>query len=173
MPWIPLAPALGILGLLMAFGVYRYVVAQPAGSGLMVEISDSIQTGAMAFLRKEYTILAWFIVVVAILLTLGIGKFTALAFVSGAICSMLAGFIGMKAATKANVRTAQAAKTVGRDRALSVAFYGGSVMGLTIASLGLVGLGIFYWVFRDPLVINGFAMGASSIALFARVGGGI
>ncbi|OGL03648.1 MAG: sodium-translocating pyrophosphatase [Candidatus Rokubacteria bacterium RIFCSPLOWO2_02_FULL_68_19] len=139
----------------------------------MVEISDSIQTGAMAFLRKEYTILAWFIVVVAILLTLGIGKFTALAFVSGAICSMLAGFIGMKAATKANVRTAQAAKTVGRDRALSVAFYGGSVMGLTIASLGLVGLGIFYWVFRDPLVINGFAMGASSIALFARVGGGI
>ena len=173
MPWIPLAPALGILGLLMAFGVYRYVVAQPAGSGLMVEISDSIQTGAMAFLRKEYTILAWFIVVVAILLTLGIGKFTALAFVSGAICSMLAGFIGMKAATKANVRTAQAAKTIGRDKALSVAFYGGSVMGLTIASLGLVGLGIFYWVFRDPLVINGFAMGASSIALFARVGGGI
>jgi len=112
-------------------------------------------------------------VVVAILLTLGIGKFTALAFVSGAICSMLAGFIGMKAATKANVRTAQAAKTIGRDKALSVAFYGGSVMGLTIASLGLVGLGIFYWVFRDPLVINGFAMGASSIALFARVGGGI
>src|SRR3989338_3190369 len=173
MPWIPLAPALGILGLLMAFGIYRYVVAQAAGSGLMVEISDSIQTGAMAFLRKEYTILAWFIVVVAILLTLGIGKFTALAFVSGAICSMLAGFIGMKAATKANVRTAQAAKTVGRDKALSVAFYGGSVMGLTIASLWLVGLGIFYWIFRESLVINGFAMGASSIALFARVGGGI
>ncbi len=173
MPWIPLAPALGILGLLMAFGIYRYVVAQPAGSGLMTEISDSIQTGAMAFLRKEYSILVWFIVVVAILLSIGIGPFTALAFVSGAICSMLAGFIGMKAATKANVRTAQAAKTIGRDKALSVAFYGGSVMGLTIASLGLVGLGIFYWVFRDPLVINGFAMGASSIALFARVGGGI
>ena len=173
MPWIPLAPALGILGLLMAFAIYRYVVAQPAGSGLMLEISDAIETGAMAFLKKEYTILVWFIVVVAILLALGIGRFTALAFVSGAICSMLAGFIGMKAATKANVRTAQAAKTVGRDRALSVAFYGGSVMGLTIASLGLLGLGIFYWVFRDPLVINGFAMGASSIALFARVGGGI
>src|SRR3990170_4256952 len=110
MPWIPLAPALGILGLLMAFGIYRYVVAQPAGSGLMIEISDSIQTGAMAFLRKEYTILAWFIVVVAILLTVGIGKFTALAFVSGAICSMLAGFIGMKAATKANVGTALVGK---------------------------------------------------------------
>ncbi len=173
MPWLPLAPTLGLLGLLMAFGIYRYVVAQPTGSGLMVEISDSIQTGAMAFLKKEYSILIWFIVVVAILLSIGIGRFTALAFVSGAVCSMLAGFIGMKAATKANVRTAQAAKTIGRDKALSVAFYGGSVMGLTIASLGIVGLGIFYWVFRNPLVINGFAMGASSIALFARVGGGI
>jgi len=173
MPWIPLAPTLGILGLLMAFGLYRYVVAQPTGSDLMVEIADSIHAGAMAFLKKEYSILVWFIVVVAILLTLGIGRFTALAFVSGAICSMLAGFIGMKAATRANVRTTQAARTVGRDKALSVAFYGGSVMGLTIASLGLLGLGIFYWVFRDPLVINGFAMGASSIALFARVGGGI
>jgi K(+)-stimulated pyrophosphate-energized sodium pump len=173
MPWLPLAPALGILGLLMAFGLYRYVVAQPAGSGLMVEISDSIHTGAMAFLRKEYSILVWFIVVVAILLSIGIGPFTALAFVSGAICSMLAGLIGMQAATKANVRTAHAANSLGRDRALSVAFYGGSVMGLTIASLGIVGLGIFYWIFRDPLVINGFAMGASSIALFARVGGGI
>ncbi|MEK7364632.1 MAG: sodium/proton-translocating pyrophosphatase, partial [candidate division NC10 bacterium] len=173
MPWIPLAPALGILGLLMAFGLYRYVVAQPAGSGLMVEISDSIHTGAMTFLRKEYSILVWFIVVVAILLTLGIGTFTALAFISGAVCSMLAGLIGMQAATKANVRTAHAAKSFGRDRALSVAFYGGSVMGLTIASLGIVGLGVFYWIFREPLVINGFAMGASSIALFARVGGGI
>ena len=165
MPWIPLAPFLGLLGLVMAFGIYRYVVAQPAGSGLMIEISDSIQAGAMAFLRKEYSILVWFIVVVAALLTLGIGRFTALAFVSGAICSMLAGFIGMKAATKANVRTAEAARAVGRDKALSVAFYGGSVMGLTIASLGLVGLGIFYWIFREPLVINGFAMGASSIEI--------
>ncbi len=173
MPWIPLAPFLGLLGLVMAFAIYRYVVAQPAGSDLMIEISDSIQTGAMAFLRKEYSILVWFIVVVAALLTLGIGRFTALAFVSGAICSMLAGFIGMKAATKANVRTAEAARSGGRDKALSVAFYGGSVMGLTIASLGIVGLGIFYWIFREPLVINGFAMGASSIALFARVGGGI
>ncbi len=173
MPWIPLAPTLGLLGLVMAFGLYRYVAAQPAGSGQMIEIADSIHTGAMAFLRKEYSILFWFIVVVAVLLTIGIGRFTALAFVSGAVCSMLAGFVGLKAATKANVRTAQAAKTVGRDKALSVAFYGGSVMGLTIASLGLVGLGIFYWVFRQPLVINGFAMGASSIALFARVGGGI
>ncbi len=168
-----LAPVLGGLGLLMAFALYRYVVAQPAGSGLMTEIADAIETGAMAFLRKEYSILVWFIVVVAVLLSLGIGTRTALAFISGALCSMLAGFIGMKAATKANVRTAQAARTVGRDKALAVAFFGGSVMGLTIAALGILGLGLFFLRWQDPVIISGFAMGASSIALFARVGGGI
>jgi K(+)-stimulated pyrophosphate-energized sodium pump len=168
-----LAPVLGALGLLMAFVLYRYVVAQPAGSGLMTEIADAIETGAMAFLRKEYSILVWFIVVVAALLSLGIGTRTALAFVSGAVCSMLAGFIGMKAATKANVRTAQAARTGGRDKALAVAFFGGSVMGLTIAALGILGLGLFFLRWQDPVIISGFAMGASSIALFARVGGGI
>ncbi|MBF8287115.1 MAG: ppa [Candidatus Rokubacteria bacterium] len=168
-----LAPVLGALGLLMAFVLYRYVVAQPAGSGLMTEIADAIETGAMAFLRKEYSILVWFIVVVAALLSLGIGTRTALAFISGAVCSMLAGFIGMKAATKANVRTAQAARTVGRDKALAVAFFGGSVMGLTIAALGILGLGLFFLRWQDPVIISGFAMGASSIALFARVGGGI
>jgi K(+)-stimulated pyrophosphate-energized sodium pump len=168
-----LAPVLGGLGLLMAFALYRYVVAQPAGSGLMTEIADAIETGAMAFLRKEYSILVWFIVVVAVLLSLGIGTRTALAFISGAVCSMLAGFIGMKAATKANVRTAQAARAVGRDKALAVAFFGGSVMGLTIAALGILGLGLFFLRWQDPVIISGFAMGASSIALFARVGGGI
>ncbi|MGH7184945.1 MAG: sodium-translocating pyrophosphatase, partial [Pseudomonadota bacterium] len=168
-----LAPVLGALGLLMAFVLYRYVVAQPAGAGVMTEIADAIETGAMAFLRKEYSILVWFIVVVAALLSLGIGTRTALAFISGAICSMLAGFIGMKAATKANVRTAQAARSVGRDKALAVAFFGGSVMGLTIAALGLLGLGLFFLRWQNPVIISGFAMGASSIALFARVGGGI
>jgi K(+)-stimulated pyrophosphate-energized sodium pump len=168
-----LAPVVGLLGLLMALSVYRHVVAQPAGGGLMVEIADAIHTGAMAFIRKEYAILVWFIVVVAALLTLAIGRYTALAFVSGAICSMLAGFVGMTAATKANVRTTEAARGVGRDKALAVAFYGGSVMGLTIASLGILGLGLFFLRWQDPVVINGFAMGASSIALFARVGGGI
>jgi K(+)-stimulated pyrophosphate-energized sodium pump len=168
-----LAPVFGIVGLLMAFAVYRYVVAQPAGSGAMTEIAEAIETGAMAFLRKEYSILVWFIVVVAVLLSLGIGARTALAFISGAVCSMLAGFIGMKAATKANVRTAQAARTVGRDKALAVAFFGGSVMGLTIAALGILGLGLFFLRWQDPVIISGFAMGASSIALFARVGGGI
>jgi K(+)-stimulated pyrophosphate-energized sodium pump len=167
------APILGGIGLVMAFAMYRYVVAQPAGSGLMIEIADAIEDGAMAFLRKEYSILVWFIVVVAILLSLAIGSRTALAFVSGAICSMLAGFVGMKAATKANVRTAQAARTIGRDKALTVAFFGGSVMGLTIASLCILGVGLFFIRWPDPVVISGFAMGASSIALFARVGGGI
>jgi K(+)-stimulated pyrophosphate-energized sodium pump len=168
-----LAPVFGIGGLLMAFAVYRYVVAQPTGSGAMTDIAEAIETGAMAFLRKEYSILVWFIVVVALLLSLGIGTRTALAFVSGAVCSMLAGFIGMKAATKANVRTAEAARSIGRDKALAVAFFGGSVMGLTIAALGILGLGLFFLRWQDPVIINGFAMGASSIALFARVGGGI
>jgi K(+)-stimulated pyrophosphate-energized sodium pump len=168
-----LAPALGVLGLLMAFGLYRYVTAQPTGSPTMEEISAQIHTGAMAFLRKEYSVLVWFVAAVAVLLALAIGPWTATAFVSGGVCSMLAGFFGMKAATRANVRTAAAANKVGRDRALAVAFYGGSVMGLSVASLGLLGLGLFFWLFPEPVVINGFAMGASSVALFARVGGGI
>ncbi len=170
---VTLAPVLGILGLAMAFAMYRHVVAQPAGTGAMLDIAAQIHTGAMAFLRKEYSILGWFIAVVAVVLALVIGPPTALAFVGGALCSILAGFFGMKAATRANVRTANAANTVGRDRALSISFYGGAVMGLSIASLGIIGLGVFYLVWGQPLVINGFAMGASSIALFARVGGGI
>jgi len=139
----------------------------------MTEIAAAIHTGAMAFLRREYSILAAFIVVVAVILSLAISRYTALAFVAGALCSMLAGFVGMKAATKANVRTAEAARSIGRDKAHAVAFFGGSVMGLTVAALGILGLGLFFLRWPEPLVINGFAMGASSIALFARVGGGI
>ena len=168
-----LAPVLGVVGLLVAFVLYRYVVAQPFGSGAMIGIAEAIHTGAMAFLRREYSILVGFIVVVAVLLSFAIGMRTALAFGAGALCSMLAGFVGMKAATKANVRTAEAARGKGRDKALAIAFFGGSVMGLTIAALGILGLGLFFLRWPEPLVINGFAMGASSIALFARVGGGI
>ena len=168
-----LAPVLGVVGLLVAFVLYRYVVAQPFGSGAMIGIAEAIHTGAMAFLRREYSILVGFIVVVAVLLSFAIGMRTALAFVAGALCSMLAGFVGMKAATKANVRTAEAARGKGRDKALAIAFFGGSVMGLTIAALGILGLGLFFLRWPEPLIINGFAMGASSIALFARVGGGI
>src|SRR5262250_2576670 len=139
----------------------------------MTEIAAAIHAGAMAFLRREYSILAAFILVVAVLLSTAISPYTALAFVAGAVCSMLAGFVGRKAATKANVRTAEAARSIGRDKALAVAFFGGSVMGLTVAALGILGLGLFFLRWPEPLVINGFAMGASSIALFARVGGGI
>jgi len=162
----------GVLGLVLAWLIYRYMVGQPPGTGAMIEIGEQIALGAMVFLRKEYTILVGFIVVVGALLALAIHPLTALAFASGAVCSMLAGYFGMKSATKANVRTANAAAKVGQDRALAVAFYGGSVMGLSIASLGLAGIALWSLT-RNSLIINGFAMGASSIALFARVGGGI
>jgi len=168
-----LAPSLAVGGLVLAFILYLFVAAQPRGSSAMTEIAAAIHTGAMAFLRREYSILAAFIVVVAVILSLAISRYTALAFVAGALCSMLAGFVGMKAATKANVRTAEAARSIGRDKAHAVAFFGGSVMGLTVAALGILGLGLFFLRWPEPLVINGFAMGASSIALFARVGGGI
>jgi K(+)-stimulated pyrophosphate-energized sodium pump len=168
-----LAPVVGVAGLVLALVIYRYVVAQPAGSGAMLEIAEQIHLGAMVFLRKEYTILLGFVVVVGVLLAVAIHPGTAVAFAAGAVCSMLAGYFGMQSATHANVRTAHAAATAGRDKALAVAFYGGSVMGLSIAALGLIGVSISYLVSGDPVIINGFAMGASSIALFARVGGGI
>ena len=173
MPVQVLAPSLAVGGLVLAFILYLFVAAQPRGSSAMTEIAAAIHTGAMAFLRREYSILAAFIVVVAVILSLAISRYTALAFLAGALCSMLAGFVGMKAATKANVRTAEAARSIGRDKAHAVAFFGGSVMGLTVAALGILGLGLFFLRWPEPLVINGFAMGASSIALFARVGGGI
>lgn len=173
------APFLGLGGLLIALVIYGYIKKQPAGTDLMIKISDQIQEGTMVFLKKEYSIITIFIVIVFILLSVFINFLTGVAFVSGGLCSMLAGFIGMKAATKANVRTAQAANMFKPDtsRALRVAFAGGSVMGLAVASLGLFGIGVFYYLFggnpKTASIINGFAMGASSIALFARVGGGI
>ncbi len=170
-----LAIILGAIGLAVALAIYRYVASQSAGSALMVEISDAIHEGAMVFLRKEYQILAVFIVVVFLFLMTFINFSTSIAFICGAACSMLAGFLGMKAATRANVRTSQAAAESGQAKALSIAFSGGAVMGLAVASLGLIGLGVFFWIFApaNTSVISGFAMGASSIALFARVGGGI
>jgi K(+)-stimulated pyrophosphate-energized sodium pump len=129
----------------------------------------------MVFLKREYQIPAVFVLVVFALLGLFINGSTAMAFLAGAACSMLAGYFGMEAATCANVRTAQAASQHGEAWALMIAFSGGAVMGLSVASLGLVGIGYFFMRYAavDPSVINGFAMGASSIALFARVGGGI
>ncbi|WP_089943162.1 sodium-translocating pyrophosphatase, partial [Candidatus Entotheonella palauensis] len=170
-----LAIILGAIGLGVALAIYRYIASQSAGTPLMIEISDAIHEGAMVFLRKEYQILAVFIVVVFLLLMAFISFSTSIAFLCGAACSMLAGFLGMKAATRANVRTSQAASESGQAKALSIAFSGGAVMGLAVASLGLIGLGVFFWIFApaNTSVISGFAMGASSIALFARVGGGI
>ncbi|MFC1607404.1 sodium-translocating pyrophosphatase [Candidatus Latescibacterota bacterium] len=173
------APFLGFIGLVIVLGIYLWVKKQPYGTDVMKDISDQIHEGAMAFLRREYSVLLIFIVIVFLALTFALpenGLMTAIAFISGAGCSVIAGFIGMKAATRANVRTSWAANQHGQDKALLVAYFGGSVMGLAVASLGLLGVSIFFNIFRDPseaAIISGFAMGASSIALFARIGGGI
>jgi K(+)-stimulated pyrophosphate-energized sodium pump len=181
-----LAWPLGLVGLGVAVSLYAYLRKQPAGNEVMRGIAAQIETGAMAFLRREYSVLAVFVLVVGALLWLAIGQWTALAFFFGAFSSMTAGFIGMKAATKANVRTSEAARSSGQGLALRMAFSGGAVMGLAVASLGLFGIGIIYFFAIHQLgfpvqaefvdfaeTISGFAMGASSIALFARVGGGI
>jgi K(+)-stimulated pyrophosphate-energized sodium pump len=169
------APILGVLGLIVAVGLYVYILRQPTGTALMQEIAAAIHEGAMVFLKREYQILAVFVIAIFALLAWFINGTTAMAFLAGAACSMLAGFFGMEAATRANVRTAQAANQHGQGRALMLAFSGGAVMGLSVASLGLIGIGYFFlrYAASDAAVISGFAMGASSIALFARVGGGI
>ncbi len=172
--WI--AIGLSGAGLLVALITYIFVKRLPSGNEKMVEIAEMIHQGAMVFLQKEYMIITAFVFVVFLLLTKFLSINTGIAFISGAICSMLAGFFGMKAATRANVRTSQAASKLDMGHALEVAFRGGTVMGLSVASLGLLGVGFFLFLFGDPETaqyINGFAMGASSVALFARVGGGI
>jgi K(+)-stimulated pyrophosphate-energized sodium pump len=170
------APILGVVGLVVALGILFAVKQMPAGNELMKELAGAIHSGAMVFLKREYSLLLIFIIVVGGLLGTFINPWTAVAFVSGAAFSMGAGFIGMQSATAANVRTANAAREKGQDAALMVAFLGGSVMGLSVASLGLLGVGVWFLLYGNPQtasIINGFAMGASSIALFARVGGGI
>ena len=171
-----IAVIIGLVGLVFALILFLWIKSKPTGTDVMKEISDVIHDGAMVFLKREYSILIIFVIIVFALLAWRIQLETGLAFLGGAACSMLAGFIGMKAATRANVRTTAAAKDSGQSMALSIAFSGGAVMGMTIASLGLIGVGIVFYVFGKPdtaFTINGFAMGASSIALFARVGGGI
>lgn len=170
---------MGLGGLFCSLLLYFYIKKSPAGTPEMVEISEAIHEGAMAFLKREYTILAGFIVIVFVLLFAFVGAHTAYAFLSGAVCSILAGYTGMKAACHANVRTAQAANQHGQGPALNIAFSGGAVMGLAVAGLGLFGVGALasalgIWDdISQASAISGFAMGASSIALFARVGGGI
>ena len=170
-------PALGILGMVMAFVVYKLVMKYPDGEDNVKKIGDQIHAGALAFMKTEYKYLSIFIAVIVLLAWYALGPYTAISIVVGAICSSVAGFIGMYAATKANVRTATAAQKDGPAAALSVSFYGGSIMGLCVASLGLIGLGGLYYFYIpaeiDPHKLEGFAMGASVVALFSRVGGGI
>ena len=169
-----LAPALAVVALLFAFYKIAFVSKQDAGTERMKEIAAAINDGAKAFLFAEYKILAIFVVVLFIAIGLGLGSWiTALCFLFGALFSILAGYIGMNVATKANVRTANAARTSGMNKALSIAFSGGSVMGMCVVGLGLLGASVLFLIFKDTSVLFGFSLGASSIALFARVGGGI
>ena len=169
--------SLGVLGLLSAYMVYLKVKSSPEGDGRVKEIGDEIHLGAMVFMSAEYKRLAIFCLICILALYFSLGWQTAASFLLGSLCSGIAGFIGMYAATKANVRTAIAAKEKGAAEALNVAFLGGSVMGLTVAAMGLLGVGILFYYFAGDIetihAIEGFAMGASSVALFSRVGGGI
>ena len=177
-----------VLALIFAFYRLRWVEAQSQGTTEMVTIAGHIREGAMAFLRREYSVLALFVALVAILLALGYQgeeRLIAVSFVAGAFCSGLAGFIGMWAATASNSRTTHAARS-SLNSALEVAFSGGSVMGLSVAGLGVMGLSLLFILYDQHIVSDdpdhlvqvmtimaGFSLGASSIALFARVGGGI
>ena len=171
-------PILGLIGMIAAFVVYKLVMKYPDGEDKVKKIGDQIHSGALAFMKTEYKYLLVFIFVLVVLAQVFLGTPTAIAVVVGAACSSLAGFIGMYAATKANVRTATAAQKDGAAAALSVSFYGGSVMGLCVASLGLIGLGGLYYFYAanggsNVHALEGFGMGASVVALFSRVGGGI
>ena len=171
-------PTLGVAGLAAAFVIYHMLVRHNHGDGKVKHIGDQIHLGAMVFMQREYRMLAMFAAVLLIGIFISpLGTETAISFTVGALSSATAGFLGMFAATKANVRTAVAAHNHGRDFALSIAFYGGSIMGLCVASLGLLGLGGLYFYFggapETAHSIHGFGMGASVVALFSRVGGGI
>ena len=172
-----LPPLVGIFGLLCALVLYRLVMRYPQGEARIQKIADQIHLGAMVFMRREYQMLGLFLAVLVVVTYAALGGHTALAVVVGAGSSATAGWLGMYAATKANVRTATAASTDGAASALAVAFFGGSIMGLCVAALGLLGLGGLYWYFSAlgdvAHSLEGFGMGASSVALFSRVGGGI
>ncbi len=169
-----IAAGVGVLALLFAlYLVVTKINTVDVGTERMKEIATYIQKGAMAFLLREYRALAVFVAVLAVVIWVGLGIPTMIAFVLGAVFSTLAGFIGMRVATKANVRTANAAKESGMNKALSVAFSGGAVMGMSVVGLGIIGVSIIFLAYGDPKILTGFGLGASSIALFARVGGGI
>ena len=161
----------GVIGLIIAVILYYRVKAQPAGNETMNRIAGYIREGSMAFLVREYKVLAVYSAVVAVLLYFALGPVASIWFLIGAFLSLLAGFVGMKAATFANVRTTQAAATSTKGNALLVALDGGAVMGLSVAGLGLVGIGLLYYFYQADAhigtILHSFAVGASSIALFA------
>ena len=169
--------AFGAVGMISAFLIYANILKTPSGEGRVKEIADEIHLGAMVFMASEYKRLGIFCLIRITALYASLGIDTAIAFTLGAICSGTAGYIGMYSATKANVRTAVAANAKGAAAALNVAFFGGSIMGLTVASMGLLGIGVLYHFMGGTVhgveSIEGFAMGGSSVALFSRVGGGI
>ncbi len=170
-----IAPALGVLGLIIVVFIYQWISKQDGGSGKVKKIGEQIHIGAIVFMKREYQMLSMFALALLILLYIFLGPLSALCFFVGAVTSATAGYIGMNTATIANVRTAQAAHDSGSSAALTVAFFGGSVMGLSVAALGLLGLGGLYYFFgaEHSEALHGFAMGASVVALFSRVGGGI
>lgn len=169
-----LVPVVGLLGLLFAIILRQQVIKEDPGTDEMREIADAIAEGANAFLASEYRILVIFVAVLFFVIGLGTRNWiTAGCFLVGSGFSTMAGYLGMNAAIRANSRTANAARTSGMHRALALAFSGGSVMGMAVVGLGLLGVGVLYILTRDVSVLSGFSLGASSIALFARVGGGI
>ena len=168
-----LIPIIGIVGLLFALLIYRLVIRKDSGNETMRAIAEQIHIGAMIFLKREYQIIALFMLIVFIVLSVFLSIYTGIAYVGGGISSMLAGYFGMQAATRSSSRSCQAAVTGGSPQALLTAFLGGSVMGISVAALGVIGLGLVFFFTKDPEIISGYALGASSIALFARVGGGI
>ena len=170
-----IAPALGVLGLIIVVFIYQWISKQDGGSGDVKKIGEQIHIGAIVFMKREYQMLSMFALALLVLLYIFLGPLSALCFFVGAVTSATAGYIGMNTATIANVRTAQAAHDSGSSAALTVAFFGGSVMGLSVAALGLLGLGGLYYFFgaEHSEALHGFAMGASVVALFSRVGGGI
>ena len=170
-----IAPGLGVLGLIIVVIIYQWITKQDGGSGAVKKIGEQIHIGAIVFMKREYKMLSIFALVLLVLLYIFLGAASALCFLVGAVTSATAGYIGMNTATIANVRTAQAAHDKGSASALTVAFFGGSVMGLSVAALGLLGLGGLYYFFgaEHSEALHGFAMGGSVVALFSRVGGGI
>lgn len=171
---LKVVPFFGILALIFAAYLAAKVSRQEEGTQSMKEIASAISEGARAFLMAEYKILVFFVLILFVLIGLGIGNWiTAVCFVCGALFSTLAGYCGMQVATRANVRTANAARNSGMNKALSIAFSGGAVMGMCVAGFGVLGVGLIYALTENVEILSGFSLGASSIALFARVGGGI